>query len=102
MSHGLRRLPRSKVPDFSGRPMRSLGRTCERAALLVVIALAYPRIQSEIGHWQALLAVAPLALFEGPLGDVVTRQGRRRARRLPSAEAPPALWVSPMSEMTPA
>lgn len=102
MSHGLRHLPRNKVPDFSGRPMRSLGRRCERAALLIVIALAYPRLQSEIGHWQALLAVVPLALFEGPLGDVVIRQGRRRSRRMPSAERPPALWVSPMSEITPA
>ena len=101
MSHGLRRLPRNKVPDFSGRPMRSLGRRCERAALLIVIALAYPRLQSEIGHWQALLAVAPLALFEGSLGGVVIRQGRRRARRMSSAERP-ALWVSPMSEITPA
>lgn len=80
---------------------------CETAALLIVIILAYAWLQSEIGGWQALLAVAgaPLALLDGSLSSrfAVRRRGRRphdphtrpAARHPRDAGQTPALWVSP-------
>jgi hypothetical protein len=109
MSHGTQRLPLNEALELPRRPSRRLWHWCERIALLTMIFFAYVWLQTKIGDWQALVAVAgtPLAVLDGSLSSrlAVWRAGRRtrdRARPAhPSPEAErtpsvaPTFWVAP-------
>lgn len=103
MSHSIQRLPASGARELARRPSHQRTHWYERAALIIVIILAYVWLQAEIGDWQALIAItgAPLAVFDDTLRGrfAMPRRRSRDPHIRPAvhhkARHAPVLWISP-------